>query len=268
MLLKHTSNLPDDSSPDAHAILPTSPGPKKSSSQTCHICLKKLSILTRQRHHCRLCGNSVCSKDSDKRSVNERVIRTCVRCVETTLGKAIQQQLVAKVKDVKDKCEEYKHLICKDMEIASETTTWVKSLECRIEEANSASLHSISESSIKLEEEEQRGKKLRETVESLQALIEEANQREQGFYNRIIQVDALIAKRKQDIYEAQREAKEITQHIEVVKPKLAAGIGIAEASKIICKACQRSMGFNAFTPAMESVLEDSSFDSSQSSVIV
>lgn len=264
-LLK-THSLPETSFSSAsprEVVLSTSP--KKSSSSVCHICLKKLSVLTRQRHHCRVCGNSVCANDSEKRYIQDKLIRICSKCVEDSVKKAAQQQLMAKVKVVKDKCEEFKAIIKQDTEATTEATSRLKNIEFEIDKVNSATSSSIALAAFKIEEEEQRGKKLRESLENLQALIDEANKRERHFYNRTIEVDSLISKCKYSIQEAKNDSQEITTQIELLEPRVNIGISSADAAKVMCNICQKRMEFSLLNPEMASIIEECSFNTSRSS---
>mmetsp|Transcript_20005 Transcript_20005/g.37168 ORF Transcript_20005/g.37168 Transcript_20005/m.37168 type:complete len:282 (-) Transcript_20005:21-866(-) len=261
-------SLPSEAFSDASthdSLVSLSSSPKKSSSTVCHICLKKLSVLTRQRHHCRVCGNSVCANDSEKRYVQDKLIRTCSKCVEEAKKKEVQQQLLAKVKVVKDKCEEVKAQIKQDTELASDATSKLKNIKYSIEKAEYDHSSRIALDAFKIEEEEQRGKKLRETLENLQAMIDETNKRERLAYNRTTENDSAITKCRNDIQEAKNESAEIMTQIELLEPRVSIGISLTEAAKVMCNICQKRMEFSLLNPEMASIIEECSFNTSRSS---
>jgi chromosome segregation ATPase len=170
-----------------------------------------------------------------------------------------------KVKVVKDKCEEVKQLIQKDTEVAAEVTSRLKTIEYEIENADSANSNSIALAACRIEEEEQRGRKLRETLENLQAQIDASNKRERQLYDQSIEGEVIISKCKTDIQDIKHETAEIAAQVALLEPRVNMGISVTEAAKLMCNICQKRMEFSMMNPEMASIIEETSFNTSRSS---
>jgi DNA repair exonuclease SbcCD ATPase subunit len=210
----------------------------------CFICNKSLTGLMTQRHHCRFCGNTVCGKHSSnkrKKQGRDKPSRICDRCNEEVLQEEVKDDILKEVNTVRKKILDLKtenELLAKEN---NDRSLRIKNIDYEFDSVETAHKAQMAALADKIAEEDQRGSKLRTTVESMQRLIDESNELERKLNAQYLASEAEVEKLRSEIKVAKQEKDEISEQLGYLNTRLKTGVSISEVLPILCVTCRRKV---------------------------
>lgn len=227
-------------------------------SKTCHICGKKLGKLQGAlKHHCRFCGETVCSEHSQhtlKHPTSSEDVRCCDFCRKSIVGREARDEIERRMAELKERiAEEYGAMARKTKE-KERVETAIASTKSNIKGKSARSVHCIKIYQDRIDVEKAEFTRLQSmlshnkssheySLEALRSVTRQHAEKKAEFTEVLAEVEGLDA-------DVQRTSRGIIEKMEQMRSR----IPTAMIGTILGKCCEpkyfdvsfnASNGFNA-----------------------
>lgn len=214
-----------------------------SSSKKCQVCRK--NFMLRRKVQCSICNNNFCSDHcTRKKFINNQVSPICNNCDIEETKREIGQEIAADISRVSSELKEVKEANESLFREHVNKVSMVNDIEMELSKQEWNHKKYEQELASTLENEQNRGTRLRKVADELRNVLDELNSAEKKMSEQCSETEFQIENLKLEKTQLEVDKDELLAGIEKVTQGLRQSLSIDEIRKILCSNCMRVINEN------------------------
>lgn len=214
----------------------TTASTEDSPNKKCHVCRK--NFILRRKINCFICGYSFCTDHcTRKRFINNDPLPICNNCDLEETKKEIGEEIAAEIARVSTELKEIKEANESLFREHVNKASMVNDIEMELSKQEWNHKKYEQELASTLENEQNRGSRLRKAADELRNTLDELNNAEKKMSEQCSEAEFQLENLKLEKTQLEADKDELLANIEKVTQGLRQSLSIDELRKILCMSC-------------------------------
>ena len=221
-----------------------------SKAKRCCICNSRLAkVVGKRKHHCRMCGNTVCKEHSKGKKVIEGTtiaVRVCDNCNKSLANREFNSVLMQDISQLQSELTlSAQHLQSQQAEIVHAQKETEK-LEEELEHTQKAASESKKGLEARVRDEGERMVKNLQVAETLRGAVRDSNVSSELIQSKFSKYSSEVHSLTSDLAHLTEQLKELHSRVERGTRSMQSRIHIAEITKVMCGDCTTKLYHMSF----------------------